>query len=78
MGRWLRRVGIALLCSLLAGFAFGTCVRLRAERPTVYIGALEPLRTRRTDPAHPGGTAQNVFASAAQRRAQRGEAERSQ
>jgi hypothetical protein len=38
MGRWLRWVGIALLCSLLAGFAVGTCVRTRAERPTVYIG----------------------------------------
>ena len=38
MARWLRRAGIALLCSLLAGFAFGTCVRWRAERPTVYIG----------------------------------------
>ena len=38
MARILRRVAIALPCSLLAGFAFGTCVRLRAERPTVYIG----------------------------------------
>jgi len=38
MGRWLRRVGLALLLSLAAGFAIGTCVRLRAERPTVYIG----------------------------------------
>jgi len=38
MGRILRRVAIALLCSLLAGFAFGTCIRMRAERPTVYIG----------------------------------------
>jgi hypothetical protein len=41
MARWLRRVGLALLVSLLGGFAFGTCVRWRAERPTVYIGSLE-------------------------------------
>jgi hypothetical protein len=54
MGRWLRRLGIALLCSLLAGFAFGTCWRLRAERPTVYIGALDSPAFRRTDPAHSG------------------------
>jgi hypothetical protein len=40
MGKWLRRVGIALLCSLFAGFAFGTCLRQRAERPTIYMGAL--------------------------------------
>jgi hypothetical protein len=40
MERWLRRVGIALLCSLFAGFAFGTCLRQRAERPTLYLGAL--------------------------------------
>jgi len=38
MARWLRRVGLALLLSLVAGFAIGTCMRLRAERPTVYIG----------------------------------------
>jgi hypothetical protein len=42
MGKWLRRVGIALLCSLFAGFAFGTCLRVQAERPTVYIGSLAP------------------------------------
>jgi len=41
MTRWLRRVGLALLFSLVAGFAFGTCVRWRAERPTVYIGAAD-------------------------------------
>ena len=39
MGKWLRRVGIALLCSLFAGFAIGTCLRQRAERPTVYLGS---------------------------------------
>jgi hypothetical protein len=39
MGRWLRRAGLALLCSLLAGFVLGTCLRQRAERPTVYIGS---------------------------------------
>ena len=49
MGRILRRVAIALLCSLAAGFAFGTCVRLRAERPTVYIGAAG----RNAEPSRP-------------------------
>jgi len=39
MGKWLRRVALALLCSLLAGFALGTCLRHEAERPTLYIGA---------------------------------------
>ena len=39
MARWLRRVALALLLfALLAGFAVGTCWRLSAERPTVYIG----------------------------------------
>lgn len=41
--RWLRRVGIALLVSLAAGFAFGTCLRQRAERPRTYIGLAPPL-----------------------------------
>jgi hypothetical protein len=40
MGKWLRRVGLALLCSLLAGFALGTCLRRELERPTLYIGDL--------------------------------------
>ena len=44
MAKWLRRVGIALLCSLAAGFAFGTCLRVHAERPRVYIGALPGIR----------------------------------
>ena len=41
MGKWLRRVALALLCSLLAGFALGTCLRHEAERPTLYIGRAE-------------------------------------
>src|SRR5262245_27062677 len=41
MGKWLRRVALALLCSLLAGFAFGTCLRHEAERPIQYIGRAE-------------------------------------
>jgi len=42
MGRWLGRLLLALLFALLAGFAFGTVVRLRLERPVTYIGASPP------------------------------------
>jgi len=45
MGTWLRRVGLALLCSLLAGFALGTCLRHEVERPTLYIGSRSPEGT---------------------------------
>ena len=34
----LRRILIALGLSLLAGFALGTVLRLRLERPVTYIG----------------------------------------
>jgi len=34
-----RTVLLALLFSLLLGFAVGTVLRMRFERPTVYIGA---------------------------------------
>jgi hypothetical protein len=37
----LRSALLALLLSLAAGFALGTCWRQRAERPTVYIGRAE-------------------------------------
>jgi hypothetical protein len=35
----LRTVLFALLFSLLLGFALGTVLRMRFERPTIYIGA---------------------------------------
>ena len=40
--KWLRRVLLALLLSLLVGLAIGTWLRLRLERPVYYIGAAEP------------------------------------
>ena len=36
--KWLKRVALLLLFSLLVGFAIGTWIRQRAERPTRYIG----------------------------------------
>ena len=39
--KWLRRVLLALLLSLLVGLAIGTWLRLRLERPVYYIGAAE-------------------------------------
>jgi hypothetical protein len=41
--RWLRTFLLALLFSLLVGFAIGTLLRLRLERPTRYIGVTLPL-----------------------------------
>ena len=39
-----KRVLLALLASLLVGFAIGTALRLYLDRPTVYIGsAIAPL-----------------------------------
>jgi hypothetical protein len=37
--RWLKRMLLALLFSLLVGFAIGTWLRLRLEEPVVYIGS---------------------------------------
>jgi len=37
----LRVIAIALLFSLLVGLVIGTAIRLRLEKPVVYIGALE-------------------------------------
>ena len=39
--KWLRRVLLALLFSLLVGLAIGTWLRLRLEHPVYYIGAAE-------------------------------------
>lgn len=39
----LRTVGLALLLSLLLGLVIGTAIRLRLEKPTVYIGAMQAL-----------------------------------
>jgi hypothetical protein len=42
MRKWLGRVLLALLLSLLVGLAIGTWLRLRLERPVYYIGAADP------------------------------------
>ena len=47
-----RTVLLALLFSLLLGFAVGTVLRMRFERPTVYIGARGPSLP--ADPLHIG------------------------
>ena len=36
--KWLKTVLLALLGSLLVGLAIGTAIRLRMEKPIVYIG----------------------------------------
>ena len=36
---FLRRILLALLFALLFGFAIGTLIRLRLERPLVYLGS---------------------------------------
>lgn len=41
--KWLRGFLLALAVSLLVGFAIGTVIRLRLERPTHYIGQQLPL-----------------------------------
>jgi len=41
MRKWLGRVLLALLLSLLVGLAIGTWLRLRLERPVYYIGAAD-------------------------------------
>jgi len=38
VGKLVRSVLLALLASLLVGLAIGTALRLRMERPVVYIG----------------------------------------
>jgi len=40
--RWLKRVLLALFFSLLVGLAIGTAIRLRLERPVVYMGSAAP------------------------------------
>jgi hypothetical protein len=37
--RWLKRIFLALLFSFLVGIAIGTVLRLRLERPVVYMGS---------------------------------------
>jgi hypothetical protein len=36
---WLKRLLLALLFALLVGLAIGTALRLRLERPQIYIGS---------------------------------------
>ena len=58
--RILKRLLLALLFSLLLGFAIGTWLRLRVEKPVVYIGSAIPrlpldvglARTAIFDPGH--------------------------
>lgn len=58
--RVLRSVLLALLVSVLVGFAIGTALRLRLERPEYYIGSAVPtdpfdigkLRSRVLDAGH--------------------------
>jgi hypothetical protein len=40
--KFLRRLLMALLFSLLLGFAIGTVLRLKLERPVRYIGSAFP------------------------------------
>ena len=40
--RVLRRLLLALLFALLVGFAVGTVLRLRFERPVQYLGSAPP------------------------------------
>ncbi len=44
MRRLAKSLLLALLFSLLLGFAIGTAIRLRLERPVEYIGAVQPAR----------------------------------
>jgi hypothetical protein len=41
---WLRRLLLALLVSLLVGFAVGTWLRMRLERPVRYLGSASAAR----------------------------------
>jgi hypothetical protein len=40
--KWLGRLLLALLVSLLVGLVIGTALRLRLERPVVYLGLAVP------------------------------------
>jgi hypothetical protein len=44
--KWLGRLGLALLLSLAIGLAIGTVLRMRMERPTVYLGSQPPVDGR--------------------------------
>jgi hypothetical protein len=39
---FLKRIALALLFSLLLGLAIGTVMRIRLERPKIYIGSVAP------------------------------------
>jgi hypothetical protein len=43
---FLKRVALALLFSLLFGLAIGTVLRIRLERPKIYIGSVAPRLPR--------------------------------
>lgn len=56
----LKRIALALLFSLLFGLLIGSVLRVRMERPTIYIGSVAPrlplrvghARTPVLDPGH--------------------------
>lgn len=52
----LRKVLLAMVVSLLVGFAIGTILRLRLERPEHYIGSAIP-----TDPLYVGDLRSRVL-----------------
>ena len=39
-----KRIALALLFSLLLGMAIGSVLRIRMERPKIYIGSVAPRR----------------------------------
>jgi hypothetical protein len=39
---FLKRIALALLFSLLLGLAIGSVLRIKLERPTIYIGSVAP------------------------------------
>lgn len=47
MLKLLGRLGLALLLSLAIGLAIGTALRLRLERPVVYMGGQAPVEDAR-------------------------------
>jgi hypothetical protein len=58
--RWLKRLLLALFFAFLVGIAIGTALRLRMERPVIYMGSATarfPLHVGHTrsavlDPGH--------------------------
>ena len=51
-----RTVLLALLFSLLVGFAIGTVLRQRMEKPTIYLGSRGPEASAEAGPLDVGHT----------------------